>query len=111
MPNTLIRIFDEFSHADDARNALLHAGFAADELQLITTEDEAGPVQGNFYLGNGNRSDPSYNGNYADAVNRGTFILTIATGNDGKFSQASDILDRIAPDTPDVHAPRSTTYK
>ena len=40
----LIRIFDHFSDAQQARSALLDAGFAAHAVQLDTVDDEAVPV-------------------------------------------------------------------
>ena len=49
---TLIRIFDHFADAERARTALLADGFAAHAVQLHTADDEAGPVQGNFTVGN-----------------------------------------------------------
>jgi hypothetical protein len=42
----LIRIFDHFADAQQARSALLDAGFPAHAVQLDTVDDEAVPVQG-----------------------------------------------------------------
>ena len=50
--NILIRIFDHLPDAERARNRLLADGFPAHAVQLDAGDDEAGPVQGNFTVGN-----------------------------------------------------------
>lgn len=58
----LIRIFDHFADAQQARSTLLDAGFPAHAVQLDTVDDEAVPVQGK-------------------AAWRGMFRLVVAIGN------------------------------
>ena len=50
--STLIRIFDHFPDAERARIRLLAEGFPPHAVQLDAGDDEAGPVQGNFTVGN-----------------------------------------------------------
>ena len=50
--STLIRIFDHLPDAERARNRLLAEGFPPHAVQLDAGDDEAGPVQGNFTVGN-----------------------------------------------------------
>jgi hypothetical protein len=52
MPSRLIIFsFDTLESASSAREALRRDGFAAHRLHLRTIEDEAGPVEGNFLIG------------------------------------------------------------
>ena len=69
----LIRIFDHFSDAQQARSALLDAGFAAHAVQLDTVDDEAVPVQGK-------------------AAWRGMFRLVVAIGNAQERERAHAIV-------------------
>jgi secreted protein with Ig-like and vWFA domain len=109
MANTLVRVFDRFSDAEAARNELLAAGFPASSVQLTPTEDEAGPVEGNFIIGNASTSrggvrgvlssliggDPhTYEHDYAKVAQRGTYLLTVEADNDDQLALASDITKR-----------------
>lgn len=46
LPLVLIRIFDHFAEAQQARSALLEQGFPPHAVELDTVGDEAGPVRG-----------------------------------------------------------------
>ena len=46
LPPVLIRIFDHFADAQQARSALLEQGFPAHAVELDTVGDEAVPVRG-----------------------------------------------------------------
>ncbi len=50
MQNMLMRTFSNFDRAQEARQALLAAGFTADRISFTAGEDEAGPVAGNFMI-------------------------------------------------------------
>ena len=50
MQNMLMRTFSNFDRAQEARQALLAAGFTADRISFTAGEDEAGPVTGNFMI-------------------------------------------------------------
>ena len=69
----LVRIFDHFSDAQQARSALLDAGFAAHAVQLDTVDDEAVPIQGK-------------------AAWRGMFRLVVAIGNAQERERAHAIV-------------------
>ena len=69
----LIRIFDHFSDAQQARSALLDAGFPAHAVQLDTVDDEAVPVQGK-------------------AAWRGMFRLVVAIGTPQERERAHAIV-------------------
>jgi hypothetical protein len=97
MANTVIRLYDNFDNAENARNALLSSGFSAEEVQLSANEDEAGAVQGNFYVGNGNDDDESYDGNYAKPKYRSAYMLTVDARDEDRSKSAADILDQFGP--------------
>lgn len=123
MPNTLIKVFDEFAVAEEAREQLLASGFPASSVQLTSRDDEAGPVEGNFYVGNGtdnkaggiggvlkslfgkdddprDSNDP-YTRDFGNAVQRGTYMLTVDANSDDESARASDIMDRFGRGQPD----------
>lgn len=50
MMNPMLRVFDSFQVAQQARQALLDAGVTADAISLQSREDDGGPVQGNFIV-------------------------------------------------------------
>lgn len=93
MKNTVIRLYDKFENADHARNALIGAGFAADDVDLAANEDEAGAMESNFYIGNGNSKDESYDGNYADAKFYSAYMLTVSVADDAGQARAAEIMD------------------
>lgn len=48
--NMLLRTYAQFSDAQQARSALLAAGFSPESVSFTAKEDEAGPVAGNFMV-------------------------------------------------------------
>jgi hypothetical protein len=116
MPNTLIKVYDEFSAAQNAREQLLASGFSPASVHLTAGEDEAGPVEGNFYIGNKDadnhgivdtlrsmfdgsddrNSNDAYTRNFKNAVHRGLYTLTVDAVSDDESSRASDIMDRFS---------------
>lgn len=114
--NTLVRIYDELSYAENARNELLRAGFDASRMHLSVRNDESGPVEGNFYVGDpvdSNRDTQSehhgiggflrflidsdkddYNGTFRHVVQRATYMLTIHAGNEEETATACEITAR-----------------
>jgi hypothetical protein len=109
MANTLIRIYDNLSAAQHAREQLLGAGFSQDSVQLESRMDEAGPVENNFILdekdtGKGPSDGPLHKlfgteertdayGN-ADPKWRGSYQLSVDADDDAQAARASDIMDR-----------------
>lgn len=106
MENTLVRVYNKFSDAENARNALLASGFAPDSVHLSSTADEASPVSGNFILeykdtekgGDNsaldalfNRDDPNEGQGHTEVAWRGNFLLTVDVANEEQLHHASDI--------------------
>jgi hypothetical protein len=104
MTDFVLRMYDTLDHADMARIALLEAGFDRDQVQIEAMNSEAGPVAGNFTVGNSSdRSSHSgvgdsgdYNANFR-GVRQGAIIkLVVAVDSDSSQAQANDVLDRVA---------------
>ncbi len=113
MANTLIRIYDSFLNAENARKELLDAGFTTDRVRLIARDDEAGPVQGNFTVGNipsvrdgisglfsssssspNDSFDQTYARDFANAAQHGSYLLMVDTNDDHQQALAADIMQR-----------------
>lgn len=115
MTHTLVRIYDEFAHAENARNELLHAGFDAARLHLDVRDDGAVPVQGNFWVGdpvNPERETPAgegiggflkslidsdkddYEGTFRHAAQSATYILTVDAADEREAAAACEITAR-----------------
>lgn len=109
MANTLVRVYDKFSDAESARNALLASGFAPDSVHLISQEDEAGPVEGNFILeykdtekGDDRsvfdalfgRDDPNEGQGRTEVAWRGSYLLTVDADDGDQFTRAFDITKK-----------------
>jgi len=103
MSDFVLRMYDTLANAELARDALLAAGYSADQVQIEALNDEAGPPEGNFTVGNSSdRSDHSgigdsgdYRENFLPARQRSTIKLTVAVDSDARHAQAIDILDRV----------------
>jgi len=123
MPTTVVRIYDQLSVAEQARDQLLSSGFSSDRVHLSSNMDEAGPVENNFILnekdtGHGPPGGPierffgveertdAY-GN-ANPVWRSSYLLTVDTDDDEQLERASDIMERIGASDPDRNAPGNT---
>lgn len=109
MGNILVRVYDLFANAEQARNALLASGFSSDSVQLTSNADEAGPVEGNFILeykdaANAhdrsaldsllNRDDPNEGLGRQKVAWRGNYLLTVDAQDDEQFTRASEITRR-----------------
>lgn len=115
MSHTLVKVYDDFTIAQQAREQLLASGFSSSSVHLSSKEDEAGPVEGNFTVGNkdsdtkgpgglfrslvGGHDDPTssddvYTRKFANATQRGIYMLTVDAGSETDAARASDIMNR-----------------
>ncbi|MDB5762471.1 MAG: hypothetical protein JWQ21_1466 [Herminiimonas sp.] len=110
MANTLVRVYDRFSDAENARNALLSVGFPPSSVHLSSTEDEAGPVEGNFTVGNKDAGtaggisgffrslrggdDQTYERDYSRTVQRASYLMTVDADDDDQAALACHIMNR-----------------
>jgi hypothetical protein len=119
MANEIVKVFDRYEDAERARSALLAAGFAPGEVRLQCNEDEAGPVEGNFLVGNGRRpgraggvtsaaadhGDLPYELNYDHPELRGLNLLLLDVPSDEQRARAEELLGGFG--ARDIAAPAS----
>ena len=118
MANEIVKVFDRYEDAEQARSALLAAGFAPGQVRLQCNEDEAGPVEGNFLVGNGRRpgraggvssaadhGDLPYELNYDHPELRGLHLLLLDVPSDEQRARAEEILGGFG--ARDIAAPAS----
>lgn len=97
----LIRVFDEYADAQGARDALLGAGFGGEAVRLSVRDDEAGPVEGNFTVGNATQAPHgmgaqhhTYARNYEKIAQRGHCMLLLDAPDPARAAQAAAIMER-----------------
>ena len=107
MSHAMIRVFDVDTQAEQARDALLAEGFTSEHVQLIARDDEAGPVEGNFAVGNEpvESQHHTYDRNYAGATQRGHCMITVEESNPSLAALAEAILARYGARDPDAGLP------
>ena len=106
MANEIVKVFDRYEDAEQARSALLAAGFGPGQVRLQCNEDEAGPVEGNFLVGNGRRAgrgggvssraadhgDLPYELNFDHPELRGLNLLLLDVLGDEQRVRAEEVL-------------------
>jgi hypothetical protein len=106
MSSPLIHSFESFDDADAARVGLLSAGLPQSAIELRVIADEAGPVEGNFLVGNGRfvsgdptrageqrESDaPPYGANFENAITRGVYLVIVDTDDGTARARATSLL-------------------
>lgn len=109
MANTIVRIYDKFLDAQKAREELLAAGFSSSDVQLQSTDDEAGDMKGNFTVGDTvtdsagglkgffhaltGGKEQIYENGFTNPHRHGRYILTV-DGEDEQLTNASHIMNR-----------------
>lgn len=96
MENQLIYIFDDFDAAERARDELVKYGFGTDGVNLTVSDDEAGPAQGNFTVGDNPEASggSDYEHTFAHATHRGICMLTISPTSVEQSDYAVKLLER-----------------
>ena len=96
MNHAIVRIFDVYDHAQSARDALLAEGFPPDGIMMSIANDEAGPVEGNFTVGNlPMESDRhTYDRNYAEVPKVAQCLVMVAADDEAAAAKAASILAR-----------------
>lgn len=80
MEPPLLYVFDDFDLAQRARAELIQYGFGMDAVALRISDDEAGPVQGNFTVGDACHASAGtdYASTFGTVTHRGNCMLMIA---------------------------------
>jgi hypothetical protein len=96
MEQVVIRVFDTFSCAEQAREALLEAGFERAGVELSVRGDEAGGTTGNFTVGNyrGAADGPVYERDFAHERVVGDCVLTVTARDAADAGRAAAIMQR-----------------
>ena len=104
MQQAIVRVFDVFDHAEQARDALLADGLGREKVSLSVRDDEAGPVEGNFTVGNlpVQSKQHSYDRNYANATQRGHCMVTVHAADAATAARAVAILERCGGRNPEA---------
>jgi hypothetical protein len=108
--NGLVRSFATLEHAEAARTAVLSFGVSADAVQLQVLQDEAGPVEGNFVVGNGRAAPDSsaYEANFANTVARGSCLLMLLSIPENQRSNVEAALNEFGGVDTDAMANRGS---
>lgn len=93
--HAVVRVFDVFEHAEQARQALLDAGFDAGAVRVDIASDEAGAVNGNFSVGNGRQGGMrgAYRRNY-EAHRLGQCVMLVAALDAAAAACAAAMMER-----------------
>jgi hypothetical protein len=107
MEQVILRVFDSFDCAEQAREALLAAGFERSCVELSVRRDEAGGTQGNFTVGNytGKADDPVYERDFAHERVDGDCLLTVTARDAADAARAAAIMQGYGAIDPDRSAP------
>jgi len=92
----IVRLFDQYDHAQRARDALLAEGFPADGVSMSIANDEAGPMEGNFAVGNlpVESEEHTYDRNYAKPTMPEQCMVTVQAPDEQVAARAATIMAR-----------------
>ena len=108
MKQVIVRTFDVCESAEQAREALLIAGFERSHVELDALVDEAGAVKGNFTVGDhtGDRDDdPVYQRKFAHPQVRPGCMLKVTVRDEADAAHAAGIMQHYGAIDPDRSAP------
>lgn len=100
----LVRSFASLEEASGARQALLLAGIDPLRIELRVLEDEAGPTEGNFLIGNGRTThggppgpvltgpEVPYERNFDRTVTHGAHLVLVRCLSETERQQADQVL-------------------
>lgn len=103
---TIVAVFDDRTQAQTAARRLEEAGVSSSAIRIQNTSDDAS--SGERHEGGGIRSffaelfgigagkgddDDDYSGHYAEAVRRGSTVITVQAEGDAQVGMATDVLE------------------
>jgi hypothetical protein len=102
MEHPLMYVFDDFDTAQKARAELIQYGFSNDAVELRISDDEAGPVQGNFTVGDATHATPGhdYSTTFGTVAHRGNCMLMIAPSSPTHSQYAIALMARYGVSDP-----------
>jgi hypothetical protein len=107
MEKQIVRIFDDFEAADRAREELVAAGFIPDAVELCPQDDEAGPPQGNFTVGDAPSvaGGTDYNDTFKPREQRTPYLMVVTPADAAQAEFALGVLERYGAKDPDALVP------
>lgn len=111
MAITIIGVYDDYSHGYSAKNELIASGLSRRQVQL-NPDQESPPATspavkddssvragiGIFFRSLFGVGDKSTHSNvYAEAVRRGSYVLTVDADDDAQRMRAEEIMNRYSP--------------
>ncbi len=92
----IVRIFENYDAAQQARSELLAAGFDDDHVRLKTQIDEAGPVESNFTVGNDPKvvGGEAYSRTFEPERQHGHFLMRVVADDGLQAERAAQICER-----------------
>ena len=115
MENAVIGVFDTYSHARDAADALTAAGFREWAVQVTPTEESSAarsaaldhrrhdPPSEGWSIGSffrtlfGTEAEHEHAHSYSEALRRGSFLVTVEAEGDSQLQQAREVMGRYHP--------------
>jgi len=109
MENTVVGVYDSYAQAQNVMNELLACGFSRDEIQLSPetsdrTSTQAGDADsgqhsgiGHFFrslFGMEDEEDRQHHDIYAEAMRRGSCVVTVYAANEQERERAVDVMNR-----------------
>ena len=109
--HSVVGVYDEYSDAQAAVQALVADGFQRSNIQLSneddaattgstttasTQKDSGGGISGFFRSLFGSEQNP-YHDTYAESARRGSYVLTVQARDDDEADRATDIMNRFDP--------------
>ncbi|AEG94149.1 hypothetical protein [Ramlibacter tataouinensis] len=106
MTDPLLCTFTRFEDAAEAQAELVRGGIPPEAIQLRVLNDEAGPTEGNFWIGNGRTlhggppqgpltgPEVPYEQNFANAVWHGSHLLVVMLADEAQRAHAAATLAR-----------------
>lgn len=108
---TVVAVYDNYTDAQNAMQALTSAGFSHSDIQLnpqsesgstgstghtadAGTADDNGGITGFFKSLFGITDQPEYHDVYSESVRRGSYVLTLDLASEQEVDRASEILAR-----------------
>jgi len=107
--NTVVGVYDDFSEAEAAVQALVDAGFRRANVQLNPEKDDAGTtsqgttsstsdahggIMGFFYSLFGGADSSAHHDVYAESVRRGSYVLTVTVQGEAEADRAAEVMSR-----------------
>lgn len=95
MSNQIIRVLPSFEAAEAARDGLIAEGFSVDDIDVNVTTDEAGPAEGNFYVGDSPavKGGSDYEDVFKPPVRGDLCMMTVTVQDVGQLERATIILE------------------